>query len=81
MHAKNNFNHIKESFLDYQRRNNSSVSPSQAIAYTCPLTGFNQPFCPQLNILSLPSGKSYQIFHFVSSWFYFITVITIIVEF
>ena len=50
IHAKNNFNHIKEGFLDYQRRNNSSVSPSQAIRCTCPFTGFNQPFCPQLNI-------------------------------
>ena len=47
---KNNFNHIKEGFLDYQRRNNSSVSPNQAIRCTCPFTGFNQPFCPQLNI-------------------------------
>ena len=26
------------------------VSPSQAIACTCPFTGFNQPFCPQVNI-------------------------------
>ena len=50
VHAENNFNHIKESFLDYQRRNNSSVSPSQAIVCTCPFTGFDQPFCPQLNI-------------------------------
>ena len=50
VHAKNNFNHIKEGFLDYQRRNNSSVSPNQAIGCTCPFTGFNQPFCPQLNI-------------------------------
>ena len=50
VHAENNFNHIKEGFLDYQRRNNSSVSPNQAIRCTCPFTGFNQPFCPQLNI-------------------------------
>ena len=50
VHAKNNFNHIKEGFLDYQRRNNSSVSPNQAIMCTCVFTGFNQPFCPQLNI-------------------------------
>ena len=49
VHAKNNFNHIKEGFLDYQRRNNSSVSPNQAIRYTCHFTGFNQSFCPQLN--------------------------------
>ena len=26
------------------------VSPSQAIACTCPFTGFNQPFCLQVNI-------------------------------
>ena len=50
VHAENNFNQIKENFLDFQRRNNSSVSPSQAIACTCPFTGFDQPFCPQLNI-------------------------------
>ena len=49
VYAENDFNHIKEEFLDYQRRNNSSVSPSQAIRYTCPFTGFNQPFCPQLS--------------------------------
>ena len=24
--------------------------PSQAIACTCPFTGFDQPFCPQVNI-------------------------------
>ena len=76
-----NFNQIKENFLDFQRRNNSSVSPSQAIACTCPFTGFNQPFLSASQYLSLPSGKGNQIFHFVSFWFYFITVITIIVKF
>ena len=50
VHAKNNFNHFKENFLDFQRRNNASVSPSQAVVCTCPFTGVNQPFCPQLNI-------------------------------
>ena len=49
VYAKNDFNHIKEEFLDYQRRNNSSVSPSQAIGCTCPFTGFSQPSCPQLS--------------------------------
>ena len=50
VHAENNFNHIKKSFPDYQRRNNASVSPSQAIVCTCPFNGFDQPFCPELNI-------------------------------
>ena len=50
VHAENNFNQIKEIFLDFQRKNNSSVSLNQAIACTCPFTGFNQPFNPQLDI-------------------------------
>ena len=50
MHAENNFNQIKENFLDFQRKNNSSVSPSQAIVCTCPFTGISQPFCSQLDI-------------------------------
>ena len=49
IYAENDFNHIKEEFLDHQRRNNSSVSPSQAIGCTCPFTGFSQPSCPQLS--------------------------------
>ena len=81
VHAKNNFNQIKENFLDFQRRNKSSVSYSQAIACTCPFTGFNQPFSPQLDILSLSSGKGNQIFHFVCFWLDFINVIAIIGEF
>ena len=81
VHAKNNFNHIKESFLDYQRRNNTSVSPSQAIGCTCPFTGFDQPFCPQLNICPYLQERGNQIFHLVRFYFYFITVITVIVEF
>ena len=74
VHAENNFNHIKEGFLGYQRRNNFSVSSKQAIRCTCSFTGFNQPFCSQLNICPylLSSCKVL---------FYFITVITIIVEF
>ena len=79
MHAKNNFNQIKENFLDFQRRNNASVSPSQAIACTCPFTDFNQPFSPSARYLSLSLGKGNQIFHFVSFWLDFITVIAIIV--
>ena len=50
MLAKNSLNHIKENVLDFQRRNNASVSPSQAIVRTCPFTGSNQPFNPQLDI-------------------------------
>ena len=50
MLAENNLNHIKENFLDFQKRNNASVSPSQAIVCTCPFTSPNQPFCPQLDI-------------------------------
>ena len=50
MHAENNFNQIKENFLDFQRKNNASVSPDQAIVCTCPFTGSNQPFHSQLDI-------------------------------
>ena len=38
-------------------------------------------FLSTAQYLSLSSGKSYQIFHFVSFWFYSITVITVIVKF
>ena len=50
VHAENNFNQIKENFLDFQKENNASMSPSQAIVCTCPFTSFNQPFNPQLDI-------------------------------
>ena len=50
VHAVNNFNQIKDNFLDFQRKNNSSVSPNQAIECTCPFTHSNQPFNPQLDI-------------------------------
>ena len=50
VHAENNFNQIKENFLDFQRKSNSSVSPSQAIVCTCPFTGSNQLFNSQLDI-------------------------------
>ena len=78
--AKNNFNHIKENFLDFQRRNNASVSPRQAIECTCPFTGFNQPFCPQLDICPYLQERQPNL-SFVSFWLNFITVIAIIVEF
>ena len=38
-------------------------------------------FLSTAQYLSLPSGKDKQIFYFVSFWFYFITVITVIVKF
>ena len=50
VHAENNFNQIKENFLDFQRRNNASVSPDQAIVCTCPFTDSNQPYNSQLDI-------------------------------
>ena len=79
MYAKNDFNHIKEDFLDYQRRNNSSVSPNWAIGCTCPFTGFSQPSCPQLSTCPLPLGKGNQIFHLVRFYFYLIYFITVII--
>ena len=81
MHAENNFNQIKENFLDFQRKNNSSVSPNQAIAYTCSFTGSNQPFNPQLDICPYLQERAIKSLHFVSFWLNFITVIAIIVEF
>ena len=41
---------LRKVFWIIKGENNSSVSPSQAIVCTCPFTGFDQPFCPQLNI-------------------------------
>ena len=81
VHAENNFNHIKEGFLDYQRRNNSSVSPNQAIGCTCSFTGFNQPFCPQLNTCPYLQERATKSFILQGFYFYFITVIAVIIEF
>ena len=74
VHAKNNFNQIKENFLDFQRRNNASW------VYLS-IYWLQPAFLSSARYLSLSSGKGNQIFHFVSFWFDFITVISIIVEF
>ena len=50
VHAENNFNQIKENFLDFQRKTNASVSPDQVIVCTCPFSSSNQAFNSQLDI-------------------------------
>ena len=53
MHAKNDFNQIKENFLDFQRKANASGSPDQVIVHTCPFTSSNQAFNSQPEYMSL----------------------------
>ena len=81
IYAENDFNHITEEFLDYQRRNNSSASPNQAIRCTCPFTGFNQPFFPQLGTCPYLQERATKSVYLVRFYFYFIAVIIIIVVF
>ena len=50
VHAKNDFNQIKENFLDFQRKTNASGSPDQVITCTCPFTSPNQAFNSQQEI-------------------------------
>ena len=50
VHAENNFNQIKENFLDFQRKTNVSVSSDQVIACTCPFSSSNQAVNSQLDI-------------------------------
>ena len=42
MHAENDFNQIKENFLDSQRETDVSGSPDQVITCTCPFTSSSQ---------------------------------------
>ena len=51
VHAENDFNQIKENFLDFQRKTNASVSPDQVIVCTCPFTSSNQTFNSQPEIV------------------------------
>ena len=55
--------------------------PAKPLHVLVLFTGFKPAFFSKSQYLSLPSGKGNQIFHFVSFWFYFITIITIIVKF
>ena len=61
MYAENDFNQIKENFLDFQRKTNASGSPDQVIARTCPFTSSNQAFnsqpeiCPYLQERAIKS--------------------------
>ena len=61
VHAKNDFNQIKENFLDFQRKTNASGSPDQVIVCTCPFTSSNQAFnsqpeiCPYLQERAIKS--------------------------
>ena len=40
--AENDFNQIKENFLNSQKETNASGSPDQVITCTCPFTSFSQ---------------------------------------
>ena len=52
MHAENDFNQIKENFLDSQRKTDASGSPDQVITCTCPFTSFSQASNSQPGICS-----------------------------
>ena len=61
VHAENDFNQIKENFLDSQRETDASGSPDQVITCTCPFTNFSQAFnsqpgtCPYLQERAIKS--------------------------
>ena len=61
MHAKNDFNQIKENFLNSQRKTNGSGSPDQVIMCSCPFTSSNETFnsqpeiCPYLQERAIKS--------------------------
>ena len=45
--AENDFNQIKENFLNSQKGTDASGSPDQAITCTCPFTSFSQALSSQ----------------------------------
>ena len=47
VYAENDFNQIKENFLDSQKKTNASGSPDQVITCTCPFTSSNEAFNSQ----------------------------------
>ena len=61
VHAENDFNQIKENFLDSQKETDASGSPDQVIMCTCPFTGSSQAFnsqpgtCPYLQERAIKS--------------------------
>ena len=61
VHAENDFNQIKENFLDSQKETNASGSPDQVITCTCPFTNSSQTFnsqpgtCPYLQERAIKS--------------------------
>ena len=59
MHAKNDFNQIKENFLDFQGKANASGSPDQVIMCTCPFTGLTRlSILNQKSVLIFKKGQS-----------------------
>ena len=61
VYAENDFNQIKENFLDSQRKTNASGSPDQVIMCTCPFASSNKAFnsqpeiCPYLQERAIKS--------------------------
>ena len=45
--AENDFNQIKENFLNSQKETDASGSPDQVITCTCPFTSFSQALSSQ----------------------------------
>ena len=61
VYAENDFNQIKENFLDSQRKTNASGFPDQVITCTCPFASSNEAFnsqpeiCPYLQERAIKS--------------------------
>ena len=61
VYAENDFNQIKEDFLDSQKKTNASGSPDQVITCTCPFASSNEAFnsqpevCPYLQERAIKS--------------------------
>ena len=57
--AENDFNQIKENFLNSQKGTDASGSPDQAITCTCPFTSFSQvsQFLNQEPVLIFKKGQ------------------------
>ena len=59
--AENDFNQIKENFLNSQKETDASGSPDQVIKCTCPFTSSNETFnsqpeiCPYLQERAIKS--------------------------
>ena len=62
VYAENDFNQIKENFLDSQRKINASGSPDQVITCTCPFANSSQAFNSQPEVCSYLQERATKFF-------------------